>query len=153
MTPDRAAADRRYSRIDWVSGHGSIHDPRTGLLDVRHALHCSCHFRHVLLACAISKCLRDDWAVRPRSKPPLSDWPSQVAAKVASKSVNFGGVGSVQLHHFDQPDGLMSYGAGFNPLTRRGRMLHRESSAGQSSYRRLAVTIRVSAKLGGVCTA
>ena len=51
-------------------------------------------FGHVLLACAIYKGLRDDWAVGRGSnrKPPLPDWPSQVAAKVASENANSGGV-------------------------------------------------------------
>jgi hypothetical protein len=55
---------------------------------------------HVLLFSAICKGLRDDWAIGRNSnrKPQLSDWPSRVAAKVASANAN-GGVDSGELFH------------------------------------------------------
>ena len=51
---------------------------------------------HALLISAIYKCLRDDRAFGRRSsrKPPLSDWPSRVVAKVTPENENSGDVPS-----------------------------------------------------------
>jgi hypothetical protein len=54
---------------------------------------------HALLFSAIYKCVRQDWAFGRHfnQKPPLSDWPSRVAAKVAADNAHFGGVATVPI--------------------------------------------------------